>query len=352
MWSEGKFPLDAANHYLTRAAPNASGNPGLRALVLVGGLGTRLRPLTLAIPKQLIPIAGKPMLYHVLDLLPQDTEEIVCASGYKADVLSAFLASHPPRIPCRAVPEAEPLGTGGGMRNAGDGMSDPFFLLNSDVITELDANALTAFHRAHGGVGTMSLAEVEDTKPYGVAALEGDDRIVRFVEKPEPKDAPSHWINAGLGVWNQRVLDRIPRGRPVSWETEIVPGLLAEGIYGFRLHGFWEDAGTPERLLHAQKLLFDAGRGGPGTLPPGAKGKGPVAFGNGVVARDAAFGGYVHLGERVTVGPGAYVENSIVMEDTSIAAGSTVSGSILGSGVRIGPDRAIRDRVLGTGVDL
>src|SRR5271170_242041 len=101
----------------------------MKALVLVGGFGTRLRPITYDLPKQLIPIAGKPMLYHVLDLLPRDIEEVVLASGYKAEVVQRFLEEHPPGLPVTCVPEAEPLGTGGGMRNAGDGMSDPFFLL-------------------------------------------------------------------------------------------------------------------------------------------------------------------------------------------------------------------------------
>ncbi|EQD71151.1 nucleotidyl transferase, partial [mine drainage metagenome] len=159
-----------------------------------------LRPLTHTVPKQLIPIAGKPMLYQVLDLLPPDVEEVVLATGYKAEMIDAFVRAHPPRWPVRTVPEAEPLGTGGGMKNAGGDLSDPFFLLNSDVIAAADLVALRAAHAAKGGLGTMALAEVEDTRPYGVAALEADDRISRFVEKPEPAEAPSHWINAGVGI--------------------------------------------------------------------------------------------------------------------------------------------------------
>ena len=169
----------------------------------------------------------------------------------------------------QTVAEAEPLGTGGGMKNAGAGISDPFILLNSDVISQIDLTALLAAHRRRSAFGTMYLAEVEDTRPYGVAALGEDDRIERFIEKPEPAESPSHWINAGIAVWDRAVLDAIPSGRPVSFEREIVPGVLERGVFGYLDRGFWEDAGSPERLLRAQRLLFDAGRAAPSEPPRG-----------------------------------------------------------------------------------
>jgi mannose-1-phosphate guanylyltransferase len=319
----------------------------MKALVLIGGFGTRLRPITWAIPKQLIPIAGKPMLYHVLDLLPAEVDEVVLASGYKADVIEKFVSAHPPRIRVRFVEEKTPLGTGGGMRNAGDDMSDPFLLLNSDVIAAVDIPSLLALHRRSGGVGAMTLAHVEDTRPYGVAALDPTDRIVRFVEKPKPEEAPSHWINAGVQVWSRSILERIPRGRPVSFESEIVPGLLDVGVYGYRSDGFWEDAGTPERLLNAQRLLFDAGRGGSAALPPGARGRGPIALGRDVAAEGAEFGPYVCLGNGVVVEPGAKVENSVLMDRVQVRKGARVSGSVVGPGFTIEPGTVVEGKVLG-----
>lgn len=319
----------------------------MKALVLIGGFGTRLRPVTFTIPKQLIPIAGKPMLYHVLDLLPPDVEEVVLATGYKADLVDAYVRTHPPRWPVRTVPEAEPLGTGGGMRNAGGNMSDPFFLLNSDVIAAADLLALARLHETRGGIGTMALAEVEDTRPYGVAALGEQDRITGFVEKPEPEGAPSHWINAGLAVWRREVLDRIPAGRPSSFERETVPGLLDRGLYGFRLSGYWDDAGTPERLLRSQKLLFDAGRGGRATVPPGAFGSGPVAVMAGATAAGASFGKYVTLGPGAVVEPGAHVENSVLMEGVHVDREATVIGSLLGPHARVHGHHRVVGQVLG-----
>lgn len=323
----------------------------MKAMVLVGGFGTRLRPVTYAVPKQLIPVAGKPMLYHVLDLLPDDVEEVVLATGYKADVLDHYLRAHPVRWPVRTVAEAEPLGTGGGMKNASAGISDPFFLLNSDVLASADLNALRALHVARGGVGTMALYEVDDPQPYGVAALGPADRITEFVEKPEPKDAPSRWINAGVAIWQREVLDPIPVGRAVSFEREIVPGLLSRGVYAFRLSGYWEDAGTPERILHAQQLLFDDHRGGPGGVPPGARGTGPVATMGAVDARGATFGKYVTLGADVTVEPGAHVENSIVMDGAVIERDARVTRSVLGPKARVRAGREVVGQVLGEGAE-
>jgi mannose-1-phosphate guanylyltransferase len=317
--------------------------------VLIGGFGTRLRPITYTLPKQLIPLAGKPMLYHVLDLLPPDVDEVVLATGYKSDVVDAYVRAHPPRWPTRTVPEAEPLGTGGGMKNAGGGLSGPFYLMNSDVIAQADLPALARRHRDCGGLGTMTLFEVDDTRPYGVVALGKDDRITGFVEKPEPEHAPSHWINAGLAVWDAAVLDAIPAGRPVSFEQEVVPHLLDRGVFGFKLRQYWDDAGTPERLLHSQRLLFDDGRGGKGGLPAGALGKGPVAVMENAQARGASFGPYVTLAPGAVVEPGAHVEDSVVMDGARIEREADVAGSLIGPRAVVRAGRTVRGQVLGEG---
>ena len=319
--------------------------------MLIGGFGTRLRPITYSVPKQLIPLAGKPMLFHVLDLLPPDVEEVVLATGYKADLIDAFVRAHPPRFPTRTVSEADPLGTGGGMKNAGGEMSDPFFLLNSDVIARVDLVDMARRHAAHGGIGTMGLSEVEDTRPYGVAALDANDRIEAFVEKPEPAEAPSHWINAGFAIWNREVLDAVPPGRAVSFEREVLPGLLGRGVYGYRMTGYFDDAGTPERLLRSQKLLFDDGRGGKGTLPSGSFGKGPVALMAGARASGASFGPYVTLGPGATVEAAAHVENSILMDGVHVERDATVSGSVLGPKVRVRSGHRVVGQILGEGVE-
>lgn len=319
----------------------------MKALVLIGGFGTRLRPVTYSVPKQLIPLAGKPMLYHVLDILPPSVEEAVLATGYKADEIGRYVTEHPPRIPVRMVSEAEPLGTGGGIRNAGIDMSDPFLLVNSDVIAGFDTAGLIASQAAHGGMGTMTLVEVDDPSPYGVAALDADDRILRFVEKPPREEAPSRWINAGLAIWKRDVIARIPDRAPVSWERDVVPGLLPERVYAYRATGFWEDAGTPERLLRAQRYLFDAGRGGQRSLPSGTSGKGPVAVDPSASVEGATFGGSVTVSPHVVVGAGAYLEDCIILDRATVEPGASVLHSIVGPRARVRAGHRVSHQVLG-----
>jgi mannose-1-phosphate guanylyltransferase len=193
----------------------------------------------------------------------------------------------------------------------------------------------------------MALAEVEDPRPYGVAALGEGDRITGFVEKPAPENAPSHWINAGVSVWRREVIERIPADRPSSFEQEVIPFLVDRGLYGFRLSGYWDDAGTPERLLRSQKLLFDAGRGGKGGLPPGAFGNGPVAVMPGATATGASFGKYVTLGPGAVVEAGAHVENSVLMDNVHVEKEATVIGSILGPHCRVRAGHRVSGQVLG-----
>lgn len=323
---------------------------GLKALVLVGGFGTRLRPLTNAVPKPLIPVAGQPLLYHVFDLVPREVTSITVACGYRADLIESHLKAHPYRLPVDVVREETPLGTGGGMRHAGGSMSDPFFLLNGDVIAGLDSEALLKRHRETGAFGTMALVEVEDPEPYGVAALDPNGRILSFVEKPKREVAPSRWINAGVAVWARAALDAVPAGRPVSFEKEVLPGLVPKGLQGFTFRSWWEDAGTPTRILNAQRLLFDHPRTGklaPQARLPDAQVVPPVSSGPGCRAAGAQVGRYVTLGARVTLGVGSRVEDSILLDDVTVGEGATISRCLLAPGTKVPAGTNLADTVLG-----
>lgn len=319
------------------------------AVVLVGGFGTRLRPVTYAVPKQLVPLAGQPMLFHAMDLLPSPVTRITLACGYKAEAFEAYLSQHPYRLPVKVVREAVPLGTGGGLLNGSVGASDPFVLVNGDVISGLDMDPMLEFHLQHGGVGTMSFYEVDDPSPYGVAVWDSEQRITNFVEKPPRESAPSRWINAGASIWSRELLKEIPAGREVSLEKEVLPRLLDQGVYGFPFRGWWEDAGTPSRLLNAQRLLFDhprVGRFTPRCHLPGAQVIPQVATGKGCEAAGATVGRYVTLGDRVQIGRGAVVEDSVLMDGAVVGDRAEVRRSVLGPGYHVEAGAKVHDRCL------
>ncbi len=323
--------------------------PDVAGIVLVGGLGTRLRPITYSVPKQLIPVAGQPILYHAMDLLPPRVRRIVLACGYKAEAFRAYLAAHPYRRPVTLVPESTPLGTGGGLKNVAAEASDPFFLLNGDVIAGFDLEELWELLQEEGGLGAMSFLEVEDPSPYGVATFDGQGRVQRFVEKPPRESAPSRWINAGASLWRREVLGEIPGGREVSFEKEVLPGLLPRGILGKCYRAWWEDAGTPERLLHAQRLLFDhprTDRFTPSARLPGARVVPPVAVGRGCAGEGATVGRYVTLGEGVRLGAGSQVEDSVLLDGVTVGEGARIVRSLVGPGYAVPPGAVVEGACL------
>jgi mannose-1-phosphate guanylyltransferase len=293
----------------------------MRAVVLVGGFGTRLRPLTLTTPKQMLPIVDRPMIEWVVGhLADHGVEQAVLSMGYRPDV---FTAAYPDQT-CAGVPlvyavEDVPLDTAGAIRFAARtaGIDERFLVVNGDVVTDLDISAMVDFHQDRGAVGTIHLTPVEDPSRYGVVPTDGDGRVLDFVEKPEPGTAPSRWINAGTYVLEPEVLERIPADGPVSIERRTFPALADEGrLYGYQDDCYWVDAGTPETYL--QVNLDKAG----GTVVmPGA-----------------------------SVADEATVTDSVLLPDARIEPGACVRRSIVGPGALVGPRARVDDlTVLGDG---
>ena len=232
----------------------------MRAVVLVGGFGTRLRPLTLHRPKQMLPVLDRPMIEWVAGWLAANgVDEVVLSLGYRPE---AFTEAYPDGrcagVRLRYAVEPEPLDTAGAVRFAAlaaglDRAAEPFLVVNGDVLTTLDIGELVALHKARGAEGTIALTPVEDPSRYGVVPIEADGRVIAFIEKPPREEAPSNWINAGTYVLEPSVLDRIPDGRKVSIERETFPALVAEGrLYALQSEASWVDAGTPAKCLHGR----------------------------------------------------------------------------------------------------
>jgi mannose-1-phosphate guanylyltransferase len=302
----------------------------VRAVILVGGEGTRLRPLTLVTPKQMLPIAGRPMIERVVEHLAEHgITEVVLSLGYRPD---AFLAAYPDGH-CRGVKlryavEPEPLDTAGAVAFAAHevGIDETFVVVNGDVLTGLDVTALIDFHRSRGGVGAIALTPVEDPSVYGVVPTHPDGQVIAFIEKPPRHEAPTNLINAGTYVLEPSILDLIPSGRRVSIEREVFPALVAAGgLYAMASAADWIDAGVPATYLAANLARAVDSIGVGGSIHELAQISGSV------------------LGDRVAVGAGARVEGSLLLDGVSVANGAVVQGSIVGPGASIGERAMVTD---------
>ena len=311
----------------------------MKAVLLVGGMGTRLRPLTYRIPKPLLPVMGKPLIMHVIDSIPGEVDEVIVPIGYKRDVMEEYLRSHPPGRRITLVDEPEPLGTGGAVKNVEDRIDGQFLVINGDVITSLDVASFVRFHRTKGGVASISLWPVEDPSPFGVAQLDDDSRITRFQEKPKREEAFSKLINAGAYALEREVLDLIGDGF-VSMEREVFPKLLDKGMYGFRFDGHWIDCGTRENVIGAHRTLM-GGRAevSRNSVSEGATVEAPSFVGDEAVVAGARIGPCAYVSPRCVVGPMSHVEGSVLYEDARVGTRCRIVDSIIDQGVSV-PDGA------------
>ncbi len=325
-------------------------------MIVAGGAGSRLAPLTDDLPKPLLPLVGMPFLAGLIARL----------HGVGVDRVLIVAGADPrPFTPTRAwaadlglevevVPEPTPLDTAGGVRSALDRVDGPFLVLNGDVLMDLDLPALFDHHLATGAVATLALTKVPDTSTFGVCVLEAD-RIVDFVEKPPAGTLPGHdTVNAGAYVLDPTALASYPQGA-LSFEREVFPGLVAAGqvVSGFVSRGVWADLGTPSRYLDGHRLVLD-GRvpwptvelGASRTVAQTAEIAGsahlepPTWIGaSSVVAADCHLGPHVVLGESVRIGPGARVADAVLHDGVVVDAEAVIDGAILGTGSQVG-DRA------------
>ena len=342
----------------------------MQALILAGGEGTRLRPLTSTIPKPVVPLAGRPFISFMLDWLRgHGVDDVILSCGFLADGVRAVLGDgQDAGLRLRYVEEPEPLGTGGALRYAGDLLAERFLMLNGDVLCDFNLSAQLAQHERTGAQATIALVGVEDPSAYGLVRLAGDRSVREFLEKPRPDEIDSNLINAGAYILERSVLEGMaPPGTNISIERDVFPGLVDHGLFGFEAEGYWLDIGTPERYLqgtfdilecNVSTALGDRLAGGSGTVTDGARVEGrvlaPALVGPGSsVAQSAIVGGRVVLGRDVRVGERAHVEGSAVLDAASIGADTTVRGAIVVPGAQIGAHCHIEAGVvLGEGVRI
>jgi NDP-sugar pyrophosphorylase family protein len=330
----------------------------VKAIVLVGGEGTRLRPLTFQTPKPLLPIANQPFLERQLTWMAgHGVTEVVLALGYLPDAFAAhFPDGRYDGLTLHYAVEDEPLGTAGAVRFAADaaGIDERFVVCNGDVLTSLDLGALVAFHDARGASASIHLVHVADPSAFGVVPTYDDGEVKAFVEKPPPGQAPSNWINAGTYVLEPSVLERIPPDINASIERETFPRMLEtrEQLYAMQSDGYWIDIGTRDKYLavHADVL-----RGALGDVPvAGAVEADPGIWlqAGAVVDPSSRLVPPVLVGPDSAVGPGAWVSGSSIGAGCTVGYGARVTRSVLHDGAVIGRAADVSDSVLGVGVEV
>lgn len=346
--------------------------PILEAMIVAGGAGTRLRPLTLTHPKPLLPFCGEPFLLGVIRRLAAvGVRRVLLVVG--ADTAPFGSLVEPARrvgVEVATIPEPAPLDTAGGVRSALDRVSGPFYVLNGDILTDVDLAAVAAAHRTAHAAATLVLTRVEDTSSYGVCVRDGD-RIVGFVEKPAPGSLPGQdTVNAGTYLLEPEALARFPAGR-LSFERDVFPGLVDAGAHvaGLVWDGAWADLGTPQRFRAGQRLALDGGVAWPSLdrIPVGRDGHrvaadvtrhptvvvtAPVLVGpRTTIAAHARIGPHAVIGADVRIEAGAVVADTAVFDRATIGAGAQLDGALVGHEARIGDAASLAvDTVVGDGV--
>ena len=317
----------------------------MQALVLVGGKGTRLRPLTADIPKPVLTLVDRPFLSYMIEwLASHGVDDIVFACGFLPDQLEEVLGNGGDGGPSLSyVVEPEPFGTAGAIKFAEDHLEDRFFALNGDVLTDLDLTSLWNSHIERGANASLGLYPVEDPTGYGLVDLDEEGHVLDFHEKPEPGHAGAGLVNAGTYVLEKSVLGNIAPATNVSIEREVFPSLVGNDLFGLRLDGYWKDIGLPGRFSEAcwdileGRVMTEVETSDDGVfigsdceIDPGAK-IGPRAV----------------IGDRSRVGSGAEITESVLISDCDIGPDALVQRSILSAGVEVTPNSRVEDAVLG-----
>lgn len=341
----------------------------MQAVILVGGQGTRLRPLTSTVPKPVVQLVDRPFIAYMLEwLCSHGVQDVIMSCGFLADGVRSVLGDGSQLgIRLRYIEEPEPRGTAGAVKLAEPLLDERFLMLNGDVLTDIDLTAQIAQHEASGARATLALVPVPDPSAYGLVLLREDRSVREFVEKPSTAQIESNLISAGAYVLEREILDLIPPGRNVSIEREVWPLLVNHGLYGFPSESYWLDIGTPDRYLQA---TFDIIEGNVRTAVCERLGEGWATIAEGVelhgrvippallergvrVGEGAHVGALAVLAEDVVVGAGATVERAVVLGGTHIGAGCELRDCIVAGGCRVGKGTTITGgAVLGEGVSV
>jgi len=328
----------------------------VKAVILVGGEGTRLRPLTYSTPKTMVPILNRPFLEHMLKYMKSHRiDDVVLALCYLPDHIKDYFGDGSGHgVKLTYVVEDSPLGTAGAVKNVAQHLDETFFIFNGDVFTDMNLTAMLETHRKKSAKATIALTSVDDPTMYGVVETDSNGRVKRFIEKPKREAVTTNTINAGTYILEPDLLDYIPANQSYMFERGLFPLLLERGdpFYSFNSHGYWIDIGTPEKYMQVNNDLLagDITTEFPGSaysrnvwteagcnIHPKAKLDGPVVIGrNCVIEAQAHIKGPVVIGPNCSIGAGSLVEKSIVWHNVKIGKGAKLQQCIIADAVSIG----------------
>ncbi len=327
----------------------------MQAVILVGGQGTRLRPLTLTVPKPMLPLMNRPFLEFQIDLCRRHgIKEIVLSTAYKPEVFASYFGDGSRLgVKLTCVTEDEPLDTCGAVKNVERHITGTFLVFNGDVLTDIDLTSLIDFHRAKSGKATLYLTRVEDPTAYGLVPLDRTARITEFLEKPSWEQVRTDLINAGTYVLEPELLGRVPEGERFSFERQLFPGLLEDGIpmYGFPSDAYWMDIGTPAKYLQAHYDILRR------MMPFDFRGEmirpSVWAEENAEVSSEAAVFGPTVIGPGCCIHPHATVSSNCVLgPGCEVEEGAHIEGAVLHAGCRVAAESVLRRCVLAAGVRI
>ena len=306
----------------------------MEAIILAGGFGTRLRPLTYTRAKSLLPILNKPMIAHIIETLPNEVEKIILAVNYRKDQIEKYFEINDFGKKIIVNDEPKPLGTGGAVKFAQDHITGNFLVLNSDIICSINLSDMISFHKKNKSLSTISLWSVENVSEFGVADVKENGKIVGFVEKPKPEDAPSEFINAGAYCLEPEILDYIETGRLVSMEKEIFPQIIKDTgrFFGYKFDGYWMDIGRISSYLEVNKFLLE--NKNINFL------KGDNCIINGTLNLSS-------LGNNVFIGNNSKINSTIVYNNVTIGENVNLNNCVVGENCKIGNYSNLKNSVVG-----
>lgn len=306
----------------------------MEAIILAGGFGTRLRPLTYTRSKSLLPILNKPMIYYLIESLPSKVDKIILAVNYKKDQIEKYFEKNNFGKEIIVNDEPKPLGTGGAIKFAEKHITNQFFVLNSDIICSLKLEEMLDFHIKNKSISTISLWPVENVSEFGVADVQNSGKVIGFVEKPKAEDAPSNFINAGAYILEPLVFDYINNGQLISIEKEIFPQIIQDTskFYGFKFKGYWMDIGRITSYINVHTFLMENKKIENFT--------GTKNYINGTIKRCC-------LGDNIYIGRKSVLENTIIYNNSIIRENVKIDSCVIGENCVINDNCSLTNAVIG-----